>query len=358
VVGLANKPWGRRTAAVGDMATSRQYKDGILSAHDMARDLAGVILCEGVDTASLRKHYGKTLARFQGDNRYATVIFFLYRWFFTSPFLSRIIYQTYASERKTRHHPRRSFQKIFWDISSGDESYQQIAWAMLRPATLWKILTGGAFVATRSWFAERFFGLDWSGIGRFPTALSLEQLECKRDELLNSRKSEFECIYTIRMRAEPQVVLRLLAAFGEPDRPYLNPRWVSIRRTRGAPLMPGCVIQYRVFAGLISFSIKQQFTGDENLIRYRVRNGFAHGGSFLFQIEPESPGGCRLTVYLAFDYARGSNLASRIFWRTFRLLFPEYIHDVLWNHALCQLKQLAEAVDLEREPELLDIAQL
>ena len=122
--------------------------------------------------------------------------------------------------------------------------------------------------------------------------------------------------------------------------------------------MPGCVIQYRVFAGLISFSIKQQFTGDENLIRYRVRNGFAHGGSFLFQIEPESPGGCRLTVYLAFDYARGSNLASRIFWRTFRLLFPEYIHDVLWNHALCQLKQLAEAVDLEREPELLDIAQL
>ena len=358
VVGSANRPFGRCTAAVGDMATSRQYKDGILSAHDMAKDLADVIFEQGTDLASLESGYGATLARFRRDNRYATLIFLLYRWFFTSPSLSRVIYQTYASELKVQQESRRSFEKIFWAISSGDQSYERIAWSMLRPATLWKILSGGIYVTLRNWLGEFFFGLDWSGIGRFPTAVSLEQLQLKRGELLGGRHSEFECIYTIRLRADPLTVFGLLGDLGEPERAYLTPRWVSIRRISGLPLQSGCVIQYRIFGGLISFTIEQQSTEDDKLLSYRVCDGFANGGSFLFEVEPDSPKGSSLTVYLAFDYARGNTFSSRVFWWFFRALFPEYIHDVIWNHALCEIKQLAEAIDMEREPEMIDLVQL
>jgi len=27
----------------------------------------------------------------------------------------------------------------------------------------------------------------------------------------------------------------------------------------------------------------------------------------------------------------------------FRALFPSFVHDVLWNHSLCQLKDIVEA---------------
>ncbi|MBE9539544.1 MAG: hypothetical protein IMF06_10705, partial [Proteobacteria bacterium] len=286
----------------------------------------------------------------QRDNRFATLIFFLYRWFFTSPFLSRVIYQTYASERKSPAVSNRNFEKIFWAISSGDQSYEKTAWSMLKPTTLWKILSGGVYVTVRNWVAERFFGLDWHGIGRFPTAVPPEQLEAKRNKLLLGRQAEFECIYTIRLRTDSQTALPLLHQLGAANRPYLNPRWVNIKKTSGMAGQPGCVIHYHIFGGLIAFDIEQQASDNENLVLYKVSGGFAEGGCFLFEIENESRNRCLLTVYLAFDYTRGKTLLSRIYWRTFRLLFPEFIHEVLWNHALCEFKQLVEAVDLSTAP--------
>ena len=342
VVGTATLAYGHRVAAVGDMATSRQYKDGILAAHDMARDLAKVVLGQGTDSASLAWGYGPTLTRFRRDNRFASVIFFLYRWFFISPTLSRIIYQTFASERKSQPRSRRSFEKIFWGISSGDENYEQIAWAMLRPATLWKIFSGGVYITLRNRLTEQFFGLDWAGVERFPTAVPAERLPARRRQLLQGHRFEFECLYTIHIRASLASARRLLAEFGESSRPYLHPQWVSIRRFGGEPLQVGCTIRYRVLGGAMTFDVVQEESGDSNVIRYRVFGGFADGGSFVFLLEPSSPSHCALTICLAFDYARGTNFTERLLWGAFRMMFPEFIHDVLWNHALCEFKQAAE----------------
>jgi len=148
--------------------------------------------------------------------------------------------------------------------------------------------------------------------------------------------------------------VELLARFGESDRPFLHPRWVKIRRTHGEPLQVGCVIGYRAFGGLVSFSIEQLAPSDQGQLLYRVHDGFADGGLFLFEVEPGTPGHCFVTVYLAFDYARGNTLSGRIYWRLFRLLFPEFIHEVFWNHALCELRQAAEPIDLDTKPELLN----
>ena len=353
VVGTATRPVGQRIAAVGDMATCRQYKDGILSAHTMAESLAAAVFDEGIDVASLEAGYVPTIARFRRDNRYATLIFILYRWFFTNPFLSRIIYQTFASEKKARPEKLRRFKRIFWSISSGDGAYRDIAWSMVRPSTLWLILWGGFYTTLRNGLGELFFGLDWRGIARVPTAVSRRELKAKRVTLLPDqtragllgRLPEFECMYTIHIRAAPETAMSLLAQFGEEDRPYLNPRWVSIRRTAGAPLEEGAVISYRVFGGLIAFSIELQPATGDKLLVYKVTDGFAHGGSFVFEVEALPSGYCDLTIYLAFDYVRGHTLPERIYWRLFKLFFPEFIHDVLWNHALCEIKHRAETRD-------------
>ena len=350
VVGTASMPFGNRVAAVGDMATCRQYKDGILSAHNTANALATAAFEEGVDQASLKRGYGPLIKRYRKDNRYAAIIFFLYRWFYISPAWSRIIYQTYASEKKSKPERERHFKHIFWAISSGDGSYRDIAWAMLRPSTVWLILWGGIFVTLRNRLTELIFGLDWHGIGRVPTVVSSRELKAKRGSLLPAEEAnglkhqapEFECMYTVRVRCNEQDAWSSLADFGEEERPYLHPRWVKIWRTKGAPLEPGCVINYSLFGGFLSFCIEQQANANHHLLVYKVNGGFAHGGYFIFEVDPLSSGHCDVTVYLGFNYARGNSLPARVYWRVFRLLFPESIHDVLWNHALCELRQKAE----------------
>jgi hypothetical protein len=38
---------------------------------------------------------------------------------------------------------------------------------------------------------------------------------------------------------------------------------------------------------------------------------------------------------------------KRAAWWLFRLTFPGFVHDVLWNHALCKLKYLIETAEAE-----------
>ncbi len=76
---------------------------------------------------------------------------------------------------------------------------------------------------------------------------------------------------------------------------------------------------------------------------YRVRDGVARGGVLLFEVEQNGNEICNLSIYVAFQFARGGTLFTRPLWWVFRRLFPSFVHDVLWNHSLCQLKNLAEA---------------
>ena len=49
-----------------------------------------------------------------------------------------------------------------------------------------------------------------------------------------------------------------------------------------------------------------------------------------------------LSIYAAFDYKRGRGVAGRILWKGARVLFPGFVHDVVWNHALCTVKEGVE----------------
>ncbi|WP_238946968.1 NAD(P)/FAD-dependent oxidoreductase [Seongchinamella unica] len=345
VVGMARHPFGDRVAAVGDMVTCRQYKDGILSAHSMARSLAATLLDEGVDKRSLRRGYRRTLRRFQRDNHYATVIFALYRLFFTNRFLSRVLYQTYSSEQKNRAAGKRHFERLLWVISSGEESYRRILWWMIRPRMLWQIFSTGFLVTLRSSAWERVFGLKWRDLGRFPVVVKREDLLEKLAALPTIQSRDRVYLYGIDVKRPPLKLLKVLHQFGEPGRPFLTPRMVNIRRREGCFADEDVIIDYRIFGGLIQFEIDQISTGDPHTIHFRVLGGFAHDGDFIFSVEPASSVYSRLSVLLSFNYPKGNNPLGSLFWRLFALLFPQSIHEIIWNHALCEIKQATEQLD-------------
>ena len=99
-VSSARHPFSDRVAAVGDMVTSRLYKDGILSAHHTSAALAETLLMPGVDRRSLQDGYTPVIQRFRRDNRFAAVVFLLHRLVFGSSVLSRVLYQAVITERK------------------------------------------------------------------------------------------------------------------------------------------------------------------------------------------------------------------------------------------------------------------
>jgi flavin-dependent dehydrogenase len=352
VVGSARRPFGDRVAAVGDLVTARLYKDGILSACQTARALADTVLRLGVDARSLAEGYDPTLRRFRRGNRLAAFVFLVHRLFFSSSVLSRVLYQAAITERKQTPSHRRHLEKLLWRIASGDDDYEAIFFTMVHPATVWSVLTGGALITLRNYLTELVFGLHWEGFGRFTTGVAFERLEEKRLEFSRLMadasvsvpgRLEFERMYTIKIAAPRARILEQLGRFGEPDRGYLKPRGIKIHRVAGLPNQPGCVIQYEIGLSRFGFSLALEQLIGGHLAVYRVRDGFAEGGMLLFEIEQTSDEICALSIYVAFNFARGQSWITRPFWWLFRLLFPAFVHDVVWNHSLCELKDIAEA---------------
>jgi hypothetical protein len=221
---------------------------------------------------------------------------------------------------------------------------------MLRPGTIWDV-AAGALVTCRNYLTELFFGLNWAGFGRFTTGVALERLEEKRREfarlvaeaqLETPAKLEFERMYTIRIDAPPEAILEELENYGEADRQYLKPRGVRILRVAGKPHQPGCIIRYEILFSGIRFHLRFEKIMGNHLAVYRVMDGFARGGLLLFEVERAPRGDSMLSIYVAFNFPKEGRLHERCFWWMFRLLFPAYVHDVLWNHSLCKLKEVVE----------------
>ncbi len=352
VIGSARHAFADRVAAIGDMATSRLYKDGILSAHHTASALAETVLLRGVDRDSLEEGYAPVIRGIRRDNRFAALVFLLHRLVFGSSVLSRVLYQAVITERKRNAAPGRRLEKILWKIASGDDQYEATFLSMIHPATLWLILSGGLWITLRNYLTELFFNLSWEGFGRFTTGVAKEQFDAKRvsfkrelgeDDPAFSDRMEFERMYTIRIRARSAQILHQLGRFGESDRGYFRPRWIQVQRIAGVPNEPDCLIRYEVFGRRFSFCLRLEQIVQERLLAYRICDGFARGGVLLFEVEQDADEFCNLSIYVAFQFARGRKAMTRPLWWMFRRLFPSFMHDVLWNHSLCQLKNLAEA---------------
>ena len=151
-----------------------------------------------------------------------------------------------------------------------------------------------------------------------------------------------ERMYSIRIRAGAAAILHQLGKFGDADRGYFTPRFIKVRRTKGEPNAVGSVVSYQVTPAFLSFSAVLEKVVEGRYLLYRVVDGFGRGGILVFDIEPLRPGVNLLTIYVGFDFRRGHGPLGRLGWRLGRAVFPAFVHDVIWNQSLCQMKDLAE----------------
>jgi flavin-dependent dehydrogenase len=350
-VSTAKCPFGDRFAIIGDAVGSRLNKDGLFSAHVTASRLAQTVLQGGIDKQALAKGYGKAIKWLAADNRFGRIVFGVSRVAFTRPVLSRITYQAFATECKVRDERSRPLSVVLWKIASGTADYREVFREMCSYGVLRSVLSGAA-VTLRNVMFEALLGLKWGEFGRYPTVVLKEKRETLKEVLASSlgmelgESPDFERMYAIKIRGSEEEIMQELAKFGYPNARFLKLRWVEVRQIQGAPNQVGSLIRYRI--PLLGLGAQLRLTkrvGFETLL-YQVDEQFAKHGKLIFNVAPTKDGNSRLSIYAAFDYKEGKGFASRVLWGGARALFPEFVHDVAWNHALCTIK---EEVERKRE---------
>jgi flavin-dependent dehydrogenase len=354
-VTTARFPFGDRFAIIGDAVGSRLNKDGLYSAHVTANRLAQTVLQDGIDRQALAKGYGTAIQWLAADNRFGRIVFGLSRVAFTRPVVGRITYQAYATECKVRDEGSRPLSTVLWKIASGTADYREVLREMCGYGVLRSIFVGAA-VTLRNVAFESLFGLKWGEYGRYPTVVLKEKREALKGRLSLSLGMDlgatpgFERMYVIKIRGSGQEIMDELARFGHPDARFLDLRFVEVRRIRGESNQIGSVIRYRV--PLAGFGAELRLTrrvGLETLL-YQLDGRLADHGKLIFNVAPARDGNSRLSIYAAFDYKKGRGFARRILWGVARVLFPGFVHDVVWNHALCTIKEEVERKHADTPP--------
>ncbi len=343
----AKSPFGDRFAIIGDAAGSRLNKDGLFSAYVTASQLAHVVLHDGIDKQALARGYGKAINWLATDNHFGRLVFGMSRVAFTTSVVSRITYQAFATEQKVRDERRRPLSVVLWKIASGTAEYREVLKEMFSYNVLLSLFNGTA-VTVRNVLCEAFFGLKWGEYGRYPTVVLKEKREWLKLVLTSSLgmelggSPEFERMYVIKIRGAAGEIMEELASFGKPDASFVNLRFLEVRQIQGTPNQVGSVIRYRIpLAGLCAEMRLTNRVGTETLM-YQVSEELVEHGKLIFNLAPTKDRNVKLSIYTAFDYKKGEGFASRVLWTIVKVLFPGFVHDVVWNHALCTIKQEVE----------------
>ncbi len=346
-VTTARSPFGDRFAIIGDAVGMRLNKDGLFSAHVTASRLAQTVLHDGIDKQALARGYGKAIKWLTADNHFGRIVFGVSRVAFSRPMVGRITYQAFATECKVRDEGSRPLNVVLWKIASGTADYGEILREMGSYGVLRSLLVGAA-VTLRNVAFEVIFGLNWGEYGRYPTVVLKEKREALKKRLASSLATElgespdFERMYVIKIRGSEEEIMEELAKFGHPSARFLNLRFVEVRRIQGVPNQVGSVIRYRIpLVGLDAELRLTKRVGFETLL-YQLDERLADHGKLIFNVAPTKDGNLKLSIYAAFDYKKGDGVADRVLWEGTRVLFPGFVHDIVWNYALCTIKEEVE----------------
>jgi hypothetical protein len=348
-VTTAKSPFGHRFALIGDAVGARLYKDGLFSAHATALGLAETVLHRGVDERALTHGYGKVVRQLAVDNRYGRIVFALSRVAFARRGLGRITYQAFATEYKVRDRNSRPLTAVLWKIASGTAHYRDVLKEMCSVGVLWSFVVG-ALITLRNVVVEGVLGLRWGEYGRYPTVVLKEKREVLKKHLASSlglpldRTADFERMYAIKIRSAPEAILEALGKFGQDDARFLKLRFSEVRRIAGTANQVGSVVRYRFRMLPLHTELRLTTRIASETLLYEGDERCATGGKLVFDVALRKDGNCRLVIYASFDYKRGSGWLGRALWRLFRALFPEFVHDIVWNHAMCTIKEEVERV--------------
>lgn len=346
-VTTAGSPFGDRFAIIGDAAGSRLNKDGLYSAYTTASKLAKVVLHQGIDRQALERGYGKTIQWLVDDNRCGRIVFAVSRTAFSTPMVSRVVYQAFASEYKSRDEQRRPLSGMLWRIASGTADYREV----LREMHGWGVLASivsGAATTLRNVAVELVLGIKWGKYGRYPAVVPVERRRSLKERVAASLGMElgdspdFERMYEIKIRGSETEIMEQLAKYGQPDATFVNLRFVQMRQIKGTPNEVGSVIRYAIPYVRLAAELRLTAKVQSETLLYEADDRLVENGRLIFNVAPTRDDNRRLLIYAAFDYKKGKGPASRLIWRGARLLFPEFVHDVVWNHGLCTIKEEVE----------------
>lgn len=336
-----------RIAVVGDALGSRLYRDGIFSAYVSAEALAKTVIHKGVDRKSLSSGYDWVIQWLKTDTRYAKLVIGWIQNILKSPFMSRILYQTFATEMKFKNREQWPLGQVLLDLGSGATDYSHIFRNLIRMPVLLSLFRG-AVKTIRNILTELFFGLRWEYYGRYPTVVLKEKRDYFKKSIAASlgisldASPEMERMYAIKIRAPAIIIFEELGRFGELDATFLNLRFLDIKRILGSPNEVGSVVRYRLKGLSVSMDIRLARCIPGKALFYEPGELFSQNGKLIFDIAPTKDGNNRLVIYTAFDFKKGKTVAARLSWKLFKRIFPEYAHDVVWNHAACCIKKQAE----------------
>ena len=336
-----------RMAVVGDALGSRLYRDGIFSAFVSAQALAGTVIHRGVDKKSLAQGYDRVIKWLETDNRYARCVMTLAHAALKSPILSRILYQAFATEMKLKEKEKWYLGEVLLDLGSCSKDYVDIFFKLIRASVLFSFLRGGV-KTVRNKLTELFFGLKWENRGRYPTVIIKE----KRGYFKNAIAAPLgitlnlspgmERMYAIKIRAPARIIFEELGRFGAPGARFLNLRFLDVRRISGRANDAGSVVRYSLKGLPVRMDIRLSRSIPARSLFYEPDELFSKNGKLIFDIAPTKDGNNRLVIYTAFDFKQGRQFWDRLLWRVFKGIFPDFAHDVVWNHAICMVKMEAE----------------
>ncbi len=336
-----------RISMAGDALGARLYRDGLYSAFISARIIAKAAVNKGVDKNNLQKANETIIQWLRKDNLYCKRMFGIMQKTLKSNILSRILYQTFATEMKFKQIGSWPLGRLLWKIGSGSAEYKNIFRELLDFQVL-KSFTIGTFKTFRNILTEYFFGLSWGEYGRYPTVILKDKRKAMKKSIQEplgitlDDSPQMERMYAIKIRASSEKIFAQLAAFGEKQAKFLQLRFVDVKRTQGLANHVGSVVTYHLKNSPISMDIRLVKSLPGKTLLYEPQELFTTRGVLLFDITPTRDGNHRLIIYTAFDYKQGKRVGSRIFFWLFKHLFPDYAHDVVWNHAVCTIKAEAE----------------
>jgi hypothetical protein len=151
-----------------------------------------------------------------------------------------------------------------------------------------------------------------------------------------------ERMYAVKIRASSRRIFDELGKFGEADSKFLKLRFVKVERVFGFRNQTGAVVRYKLKGLPLAMDIRLTRSIPERSLFYEPAELFSRNGKLIFDIAPTRDGNNRLVIYTAFDFKKGRGLIGRLFWKLFTAFFPEFAHDVVWNHAICRIKGEAE----------------
>lgn len=229
---------------------------------------------------------------------------------------------------------------MLWKIASGMADYRDVLREMGGNGVLRSVLVGMA-VTLRNMMVELLLGIHWGEYGRYCRSQGEARIPeaAPRSRAWNRawRLAGFRTIHGV-----DDEILQELANYGRPDARFVKLRFIHLRHVLGVPNRVGSVIRYMIPLAQLGAELQLTRKVGRQALLYRADERLVDHGKLIFDIASTKDCNRRLAVYAAFDYKVGANAVSRARWKLFRSLFPEFVHDIVWNHALCTIKEEVE----------------